>query len=88
LIPQASGQTGEGWVTLLDEKDMGDWNLVGETNWRLEDGAVVADHRTSEDNAFLVSKEPEAPQRKQQAAEPGARAVAMALQRLRITVND
>ena len=58
LVPQASGQTGEGWVTLLDEKDMGDWNRVGETNWRLEDGAVVADNRTSEDPAFLVSKEP------------------------------
>jgi hypothetical protein len=58
LMPQASGQTGEGWVTLLDEKDMGDWNLVGETNWRLEDGAVVADNRTSEDPAYLVSKEP------------------------------
>jgi len=58
LMPQASAQTGEGWVTLLDDKNMGDWNLVGETNWRLEDGAVVADKRTSETPAFLVSKEP------------------------------
>jgi hypothetical protein len=58
LMPQASGQTGEGWVTLLDDKNMGDWNHVGETNWRLEDGAVVADNKTSEDPAFMVSKEP------------------------------
>jgi Domain of Unknown Function (DUF1080) len=57
LIPRASGQTGEGWVTLLDDKNMGDWNRIGETNWRLEDGAVVADNRTSENPAFLVSKE-------------------------------
>jgi len=35
---------------------MGDWNQVGETNWRLEDGAVVADKRTSKDAAHLVSK--------------------------------
>ena len=56
LVPQASGQTGEGWVTLLDSKNMGDWNRVGETNWRLEDGAVVADQRTSEGAAHLVSK--------------------------------
>jgi hypothetical protein len=58
LIPQASGQTGEGWVTLLDGKNMGDWNRVGETNWRLEDGALVADKRTSETPAYLVSKTP------------------------------
>ncbi len=56
FAPTASGQTGEGWVTLLDSKNMGDWNQLGETNWRLEDGAVVADKRTSKDPAYLVSK--------------------------------
>lgn len=55
-VPQASGQTGEGWITLLDSKTMGDWARVGESNWRLEDGAVVADKRTSKDPAHLVSK--------------------------------
>lgn len=35
---------------------MGDWVRVGESNWRLEDGAVVADKRTSKENAFLLSK--------------------------------
>ena len=54
--PGASGQTGDGWVTLLDSKTMGDWNQVGESNWRLEDGAVVADKKTSKDPAYLVSK--------------------------------
>ena len=58
LVPQASAQTGEGWVTLLDDKNMGDWDRAGETNWRQEDGAVVADKRTSESPAFLISKEP------------------------------
>ena len=56
LSPPAAGQTGEGWVTLLDNKDMGDWSKVGETNWRMEDGAAVADKRTSKDPAYLVSK--------------------------------
>jgi hypothetical protein len=51
-----SGQSGEGWVTLLDGENMGDWIRVGETNWRLEDGAVVADNRTSKGAAYLVSK--------------------------------
>jgi hypothetical protein len=56
LAPGASGQSGDGWVTLLDSKTMGEWSQVGETNWRLEDGAVVADKRTSKDTAHLVSK--------------------------------
>ena len=51
-----SGQSGEGWVTLLDGENMGDWIRVGETNWRLEDGTVVADNRTSKGAAYLVSK--------------------------------
>lgn len=58
VIPHASAQTGEGWITLLDSENMGDWDRVGETNWRLEDGAVVADNKTSEGAAHLVSKTP------------------------------
>jgi hypothetical protein len=56
IAPPASGQTGEGWTVLLDDKNKGDWDKVGETNWRLEDGAVVADKRTSKDTAHLVTK--------------------------------
>jgi hypothetical protein len=58
LVPQASGQTGPGWVTLLDGTNMGDWIHVGQTNWRLEDGAVVADKRTSKGAAYLATKTP------------------------------
>jgi hypothetical protein len=46
----ASGQ--DGWVTLFDGKSLENWNKVGDANWRLEDGAVVADRG----NGFLVSK--------------------------------
>jgi hypothetical protein len=57
LAPQASAQTGEGWVVLFDGKAIGDgWDHVGETNWRVEDGAIVADKRTSKGAAHLVSK--------------------------------
>ena len=56
LVPQASGQTGPGWVTLVDGKTMGDWDKVGESNWRIEDGALVADKRTSKDTTHLVTK--------------------------------
>jgi hypothetical protein len=55
--PPASGQTGSGWISLFDGKAIGDeWDRVGETNWRVEDGAIVADKRTSKDAAHLVSK--------------------------------
>ena len=47
---QASGQTG--WVTLFDGKNLDNWNKIGDANWRIEDGAVVAD----KGNGFLVSK--------------------------------
>lgn len=54
--PQAVSQTGAGWTTLLDAKNMGDWDRLGETNWRLEDGAVAADKKTSKGAAYLVTK--------------------------------
>jgi hypothetical protein len=55
--PWAAGQTGPGWVSLFDGKAIGDeWSRVGETNWRVEDGAIVADKRTSKDTAHLVTK--------------------------------
>ena len=56
LVARAVAQTGEGWTTLLDSTKMGDWNQVGESNWRLEDGAVVADKLAGKDPAYLVSK--------------------------------
>ena len=43
LAPPALGQTGPGWVVLTDGKTMGDWDTTGEANWRIEDGALVAD---------------------------------------------
>ena len=57
LAPPSAGQAGPGWTILVDDKTMGEWNKVGETNWRMEEGALVADKRTSQDPAYLVSKE-------------------------------
>jgi hypothetical protein len=55
--PRAAAQTGPGWVSLFDGKTIGsEWDRVGETNWRVEDGAIVADKRTSETLAHLVTK--------------------------------
>jgi len=55
--PRAAAQTGPGWVSLFDGKTIGsEWDRVGETNWRVEDGAIVADKRTSQTAAHLVTK--------------------------------
>ena len=55
--PGAVAQTGPGWVSLFDGTAIGsEWDRVGETNWRVEDGAIVADKRTSQTAAYLVTK--------------------------------
>ena len=57
LAPQTVGQTGPDWVTLFDGKTIGEeWDRVGESNWRVEDGAIVADKRTGQTAAHLVTK--------------------------------
>jgi Domain of Unknown Function (DUF1080) len=45
---------GTGWTTLIDgAKGLENWNVLGDANWRSEDGAVVADKGSA---GFLVSK--------------------------------
>jgi Domain of Unknown Function (DUF1080) len=51
-LQQAFGQAEVGWITLFDGKNLDNWNKIGDANWRLEDGAVVAD----KGDGFLVSK--------------------------------
>jgi hypothetical protein len=48
--PQASSETG--WVTLFDGKNLDNFTAIGDANWRIEDGVVVAD----KGNGFLVTK--------------------------------
>ena len=48
--PQASSEGG--WVSLFDGKSLDGFNKVGDANWRIEDGMIVAD----KGNGFLVTK--------------------------------
>jgi hypothetical protein len=48
---QASGQS-DGWIALFDGKNLDNFNQIGNADWRIEDGAIVAD----KGNGFLVSK--------------------------------
>lgn len=50
----ASGQAGEGWVTLFDGSSLDGWNVLGDANWELADGAVQADSG----GGFLVTGRP------------------------------
>ena len=53
---QMSGQGEPAWITLLDGSDpksLDNWNRIGDANWRVEDGAVVADKGKG---GHLVSK--------------------------------
>jgi hypothetical protein len=43
---------GGGWVTLFDGSSLDNWNRVGDANWRLDGGVVVAD----KGSGFLVTK--------------------------------
>jgi hypothetical protein len=54
-LPVAS-QTGSGWVQLFDGKSLNGWIVPDGVNWRVEDGALVADKKTVKGNPSLVSK--------------------------------
>lgn len=57
LAPKAISQEA-GWVTLFDGKSLDGWDQVGESNWRVEDGAIVVDKMAGKDPGYLVSKKP------------------------------
>lgn len=57
FTPPASGQSGPGWTALFDGKTLDGWDQVGKANWRVEDGAIVADKLLQEKgSSFLMTK--------------------------------
>ena len=50
-VPGVSAQAG--WTTLFDGSTLDGWNVLGDANWELEDGAVQADSGSG----FLVTPE-------------------------------
>ena len=47
--------TGAGWQPLFDGSTLNGWKRVGDGNWRVEGGAIVADAKTGKDNGYLVT---------------------------------
>jgi hypothetical protein len=58
LYAGAASGADDGWVTLLDKSNKGDWNEVGKANWEMKDGVLSADKLDGKDLAYLVSKVP------------------------------
>jgi Domain of Unknown Function (DUF1080) len=51
----SSMSSGSGWTVLLDGSNMDNWNAIGNANWRVADGAVMADSGDKR-QGYLVSK--------------------------------
>lgn len=45
-----------GWTTLFDGSNLNSFNRLGDANWRIDDGLVIAD-LAGKDSSFLVTKE-------------------------------
>jgi hypothetical protein len=52
----ASSQSEGGWITLLDNTKMGNWDEVGKANWEFKDGVLAADKLAGKDLSYLVTK--------------------------------
>ncbi len=46
----------DGWVTVVDGKEVGDWDKLGVANWRIADGALMADKLEGKDLSYLITK--------------------------------
>jgi hypothetical protein len=46
----------DGWVTLMDQTNKGEWSEVGKADWTFKDGLLTADKLDGKDPAYLVSK--------------------------------
>jgi 3-keto-disaccharide hydrolase len=44
-----------GWITLFDGKSLDGWSQVGQSNWHVADGALIADKMEGKDAGYLVS---------------------------------
>ena len=47
----------DGWITLLDSSNKGEWSEVGKANWEMKDGVLTVDKLDGKDIAYLVSKD-------------------------------
>ena len=57
MLGCAGTSSDSGWVTLVDgTRGLENFNRAGNSNWRAEDGAIVADKNPDKTASYLVSK--------------------------------
>lgn len=55
--PPLSGHADGAWITLFDsQSNLNQWTVVGDANWRIQDGALQADFLRSKGPSYLVTK--------------------------------
>ena len=52
-VPGVAAQTGAGWTTLFNGKNLDNWDKTGNANWRVVDGIIEADMP----RGFLLTRE-------------------------------
>src|SRR5215468_288751 len=52
---QSAAQSNDGWIVLFDGKNTDQFSPIGDANWRIEDGVLVADKASK--NSYMVSKD-------------------------------
>jgi len=55
-VPGAGAPSGPGWVTLFDGRDLNQFTKLGDANWRIDHGLLVAD-LCAKAPSYLVSKQ-------------------------------
>lgn len=56
--PQSLEPTAAAWTALFDGSSLDGWQSLGDSNWRVEDGSMVADTRSGPAPGYLVSAAP------------------------------
>jgi 3-keto-disaccharide hydrolase len=54
VAPKAAAQDA-GWITLFDGKSLDGWSQVGQSNWHVADGVLIADKMEGKEAGYLVS---------------------------------
>jgi 3-keto-disaccharide hydrolase len=54
VAPKAAAQDA-GWITLFDGKTLDGWSQVGQSNWHVADGMLIADKMEGKEAGYLVS---------------------------------
>lgn len=54
VAPKAAAQDA-GWITLFDGKTLDGWSQVGQSNWHVADGVLIADKMEGKEAGYLVS---------------------------------